>query len=145
MKRVGTRVAGVAALVLLLAACFVPPPLTRPLVLTPPADAKADIAKLLGDPPPQADTPLARARQVAQRLTRMADGCDVLTIADVVWVDPNESTASAAIELRGVCDDSTLGTWYQLTFSPDAQLGWVVATATKQAICARGVASGLCV
>ena len=106
MTRVGTRVAGLALLVLVLAACVIPPPLTRPVLLTPPADALSEIQQLLGNPPPRAETPLERARQVAQRMTLQSEGCEVLTSREVVWVDPTETSASAAIEVRGTCDDS---------------------------------------
>ena len=132
-------------LLLILAACRIPSPLTYPLLLTPPADALAEIEQLLGDPPPRAETPVERARQVAQRLTRQGEGCEVLTIGQVIWVDPNEATASAAIEVRGTCDDAVRGAWYELTFTGDDQLGWVVATATRQDICTRDVSGGLCV
>lgn len=145
MTRAGGRVAGVALLVLVLAACRIPSPLTRPLTLTPPTDALAEIDQLLGDPPPPAETPSERAHQVAERRTGQSAGCEVLTIAEVVWVDPNEATASAAIEVRGTCDDSVTGAWYELTFTGDDQFGWVVATATRQDICRRGVIGGLCV
>ena len=146
MTRVGTRVAGLALLVLVLAACRIPSPLTYPLLLSsPPADVTTEINRLLGDPQPRAETPLERARQVAQRLTRQHEGCEVFTIAQVIWVEPAEANASAAIEERGTCDDAIQGAWYELTFTGDSTLGWVVETATRQDICARGVSGGLCV
>lgn len=53
--------------------------------------------------------------------------------------------ASAALEVRGLCDDSVDGIWYEITIEGDDQFGWVAATATKQYICGRGVAGEVCV
>ena len=78
------------------------------------------------------------------KLTGQREGCEVLTIAQVVWVAPSEP-ASAAIEVRGLCDDAVEGLWYEITIEGDDQLGWVAATATRQEICARGVSGALCV
>ncbi len=81
---------------------------------------------------------------MAERLTRLHEGCEVLSVAQVIWVAPSEP-ASAAVELRGLCDDSVEGVWYELTIEGDDQLGWVVATATRQDISARGVSGAVCV
>ena len=125
-------------------ACRVPSPLTYPLLLTSPVDATAEVHELLGDPPPAAQTAPEVARHLAIALTRQHEGCDVLTIAQVIWVAPSEP-ASAAIEVRGLCDDAVAGIWYEITIEGDDQLGWVAATATKQEICARGVSGAVCV
>jgi hypothetical protein len=125
-------------------ACRIPSPLTYPLLLTPAVDATAEVQALLGDPPPAAQTSAEVARNLAVKLTRQHEGCEVLTIAQVIWVAPSEP-ASAAIEVRGLCDDAIAGTWYEITIEGDDQLGWVAATATKQDICARGVSGTVCV
>jgi hypothetical protein len=145
MTRARLRVGGVVGvLAIALAACRVPPPLTYPLTLTPPVDATAEVQQLLGDPPPPSQTPHEAAARLASRLTHQIEGCDVLTVAQVIWVAPSEP-ASAAIEVRGLCDDSVAGAWYEITIEGDDQLGWVVATATKQDVCARGISGGVCV
>jgi hypothetical protein len=126
-----------------LAACRIPSPLTYPLMLTPPVDATTEVQQLLGDPPAPAATPGEVAQQLAVKLTRQMEGCEVLTIAQVIWVAPTEP-ATAAIEARGLCDDSVSGVWYEITIVPNVELGWVT-TATRQEICARGVSGELCV
>jgi hypothetical protein len=78
------------------------------------------------------------------KLTRQMEGCEVLTIAQVIWVAPTEP-ATAAIEARGLCDDSVSGVWYEITIVPNVELGWVAGSATRQDICARGVSGELCV
>lgn len=134
---------GVVALAsVLLTACRIPSPLTYPLELTPPVDATAEVQALLGDPPPAAQRPHDVAANLAMRLTSQHEGCDVLTIAQVIWVAPTEP-ASAAIEVRGLCDDAVEGIWYEITIEGDDQLGWVAATATRQEICGRGVSGAL--
>ena len=135
-------VATVAAAVL--TGCQIPSPLSYPLELARPVDATAEVQELLGDPPDEATRPHDVARNLAMALTRQTEGCEVLTIAQVIWVAPSEP-ASAAIEVRGLCDDAVEGLWYEITIEGDDQLGWVAATATRQDICARGVSGGLCV
>ena len=125
-------------------ACRVPSPLTTPHLLTPPVDATAEIRQVLGEPPPAAQTAAEAARNLAIALTRQHEGCEVLTIAQVIWIAPSEP-ASAALEVRGLCDDAVAGLWYEVTIEGDDQLGWVVATASKQDICARGVSGTVCV
>jgi hypothetical protein len=127
----------------LLTACRIPSPLSYPLELTPAVDATAEVRALLGDPPPPAQRPHDVATNLAVRLTAQREGCEVLTIGQVVWVAPTEP-ASAAIEVRGLCDDAVEGIWYEIAIEGDDQLGWVVATATRQEICGRGVSGGLC-
>jgi hypothetical protein len=128
---------------LVLTACRIPSPLSYPLELTPAVGATAEVHALLGDPPPAAQRPHDVATNLARTLTAQREGCEVLTIAQVVWVAPTEP-ASAAIEVRGLCDDAVEGIWYEITIEGDDQLGWVAATATRQEICARGVSGELC-
>ena len=128
----------------MMTACRVPSPLSYPLELTPPVDATTEVQSLLGEPPPVATRPHDVATNLAMKLTGQREGCEVLTIAQVVWVAPSEP-ASAAIEVRGLCDDAVEGIWYEITIEGDDQLGWVAATATRQEICARGVSGALCV
>ena len=94
--------------------------------------------------PPPRWSPTEVATQLAVRLTKQSPGCEVLTIAQVIWVAPSEP-AAAAIEARGLCDDSVAGVWYEIAIEGDDQLGWVAATATTQNICARGVSGSVCV
>lgn len=136
-------VVGVTA-VLLLSACTIPSPLSYPLELTPPVDATPEVQFMLGDPQPGAADPHALATSLATRLTEQREGCEVLTIAQVVWVAPSEP-ASAAVEVRGLCDDAVEGIWYELAIEHDPGIGWFVATATRQEICARGVSGAVCV
>ncbi len=67
----------------------------------------------------------------------------MFTVAQVVWIQPSDP-AAAAIEVNGLCDDSVAGVWYEVTIEGDDQLGWVIATATKQDICGRGVSGTVC-
>jgi hypothetical protein len=140
---VGCGIAGVAVATAVLGACRIPSPLTPPHELTPAIDATAEVQGLLGEPPPVSTRPHDVAQALAVRLTEQRDGCEVLTVAQVMWVAPTEP-ASAAIEVRGLCDDAVEGLWYELTIEGDDQLGWVVAAATRQDICARGVTTGVC-
>jgi len=126
-----------------MSACRIPSPLSYPLELTPAVEATAEVHALVGDPPPRAQRPHDVATDLAMRLTAQREGCEVLTIAQVVWVTPTEP-ASAAVEVRGLCDDAVEGVWYEITIEGDDQLGWVAATATRQEICGRGVSGGLC-
>jgi hypothetical protein len=134
----------VAIATVALTACRIPSPLTYPLQLTPPVDATAEVKQLLGTPPPPpAASPAEVARQLAIALTTQHEGCEVLTIAQVIWVAPTPP-ATAAIEVRGLCDDSVDGIWYEITITGDNQVGWVLATATSQHICSRGVSGAVC-
>lgn len=132
-----------AVVALGLTACRIPSPLTYPLQLTPAVDATAEVQELLGDPPAPAETAGEVATHLAMALTTQREGCEVLTIGQVIWVAPSEP-ATAAVEARGLCDDSVAGTWYEITIEGDDQLGWVAATATRQDICARGVSGAVC-
>ena len=132
---------------LVLTACGIPSPLSYPLELTSPVDATTEVQAIIGDPPPAAVRPHDVATDLARKLTFQHEGCEVLTIAQVVWVAPFESASdppSAAVEVRGLCDDSVEGIWYEITIEGDDQLGWVAGTATRQEICARGVSGALC-
>jgi hypothetical protein len=138
-------VAGFVALAALaVTGCRIPSPLSSPLELTRPVDATDEVEDLMGTPPPVAERPHDVAKTLAMRLTGQREGCEVVTIAQVIWVAPSEP-ASAAIEVRGLCDDSIEGLWYEVTIEGDDQFGWVAAAATRQDICARGVSGGLCV
>jgi hypothetical protein len=128
----------------LLTACRVPPPLEYPLELTRGVDATTEVRALLGDPPPAAQRPHDVAANLAAKLTRQHEGCEVLTTARVIWVAPTEP-ASAAIEVRGLCDDAVEGLWYEITIEGDDQFGWVANEAWRQEICARGVSGTVCV
>lgn len=145
MGRTRLAVAGVVVIAAMgLTSCRIPSPLSYPLELTPPVDATAEVHELIGDPPPAATRAHDAATHLAMRLTGQREGCEVFTIAQVIWVAPTEP-ATAAIEVRGLCDDAVEGIWYEVTIEGDDQFGWVVATATTQQICARGVSGGLCV
>jgi hypothetical protein len=135
---------GVGALAVTLTACRLPGPLTYPNQLTPPVDATAEVLAIIGSPAPPAQTSTDAAKHLASKLTGQRDGCEVFTLAQVVWIEPSDP-ATAAIEVNGLCDDSIRGIWYEVTIEGDDQLGWVVATATSQNICGRGVSGGLCV
>src|SRR5262245_17264655 len=99
MRRASSRATGLIGLLGIvaigLAACRVPPPLAHPLMLTPPVDATAEVHQLLGDPPAPAQSPTEVATQLAVRLTRQSPGCEVLTIAQVIWAAPSEPAAAA--------------------------------------------------
>jgi hypothetical protein len=140
MRARALGVAAVAAAAMALTAC-IPSPLSYPLELATPVDATAEVEQLLGDPPQPATRPHDVARNLAVALTGQHEGCEVLTMAQVMWVAPTEP-ASAAIEVRGTCDDAVEGLWYEITIEGDDQL--VVASATRQDICARGVSGGIC-
>jgi hypothetical protein len=118
--------------------------LTYPNQLTPPVDATAEVKAIIGTPAPPAETSIDAAEHLASKLTGQRDGCEVFTLARVVWIEPSDP-ASAAIEVNGLCDDSIRGIWYEVTIEGDDQLGWVIATAESQNICGRGVSGGLCV
>jgi hypothetical protein len=133
---------GVAVLAAVALGCTVPKPLTYPLTLTPPRDATSEVQTHAGTAP--AFTAVGRARVVAASMSGVEPGCEVFRIAQVMWVSGG-APARAAIELRGFCDDSVQGAWYELTLEGDDQLGWVVASATKSDICARGLSGTLCV
>lgn len=124
------------------AAC-VAPPLTHPLELAAAEDATAEIQALLGTPPPVEKDSGALAATIARKLVTPIAGCELLPAAQVIWRTPGSPT-TAAIELRTPCDDSVAGTWYEVTMSGDDQTGFVVALATKQSICKRGVSGVLC-
>lgn len=129
-----------AILALGLTACRIPSPLTYPLQLASPVDALDEVLELLADPPAPAQTPNEVATRLAVALTRQSEGCEVLTVAQVIWVAPT-APAQAAIEVRGLCDDAVDGIWYQITIGDDL----VVTAATKQQICGRGVSGSVCV
>jgi hypothetical protein len=143
MTRAWTLIAGVGALAITLTACRIPSPLTYPLQLTPPVDATDEVLAIIGPPPP-ATTSIDAARHFAAKLTRQMEGCEVVTIGQVIWVEPSDP-AKAAVEARGLCDDAVSGVWYEVEIEGDDQLGWVVARGTRQDICGRGVSGGLCV
>jgi hypothetical protein len=134
-------VAGTA--VLATAAC-VAPPLSHPLLLAGSQDATAEIQALLGTPPPVEKDSARLVATIASALAKPNPGCELLPAAEVIWRAPASPT-TAAIELRAPCDDSVAGAWYELTITGDDQTGFVVALATKQLICRRGVGGALCV
>jgi hypothetical protein len=134
-------VAGTA--VLATAAC-VAPPLSHPLLLAGSQDATAEIQALLGTPPPVEKDSARLVATIASALAKPNPGCELLPAAEVIWRAPASPT-TAAIELRAPCDDSVAGAWYELTITGDDQTGFVVALATKQLICRRGVSGALCV
>ena len=131
------------ALAFTLTACNIPSPLSRPLQLTPPVDATTEVLAIVGSPAPPAQTSTDAARHLATKLTGQREGCEVFTVAQVVWIQPSDP-AVAAIEVNGLCDDSVAGVWYEVTIEGDDQAGWVIATATKQDICGRGVSGTVC-
>lgn len=142
-RHAGCGILGAAVGVAVLGACRIPSPLTPPHELTAAVDATAEVQDLLGEPPPASRRPHDVAQALAVRLTAQREGCEVLTVAQVMWVAPTEP-ASAAIEVRGLCDDAVEGLWYEITIEGDDQFGWVAATATRQDIGARGVSGGVC-
>jgi hypothetical protein len=129
---------------LLATAACVAPPLSHPLLLGASQDATAEIQALLGTPPPVEKDSARLVATIAGALAKPIQGCELLPAAEVVWRAPGSPT-TAAIELRIPCDDSGAGAWYELTITGDDQTGFVVALATKQSICRRGVSGGLCV
>jgi hypothetical protein len=130
---------------LLATAACVAPPLSHPLLLGASQDATAEIQALLGTPPPVEKDAARLVATIADALAKQTNpGCEVLPAAEVVWRAPASPT-TAAIELRVPCDDSVAGAWYELTITGDDQTGFVVALATKQSICKRGVSGTLCV
>jgi hypothetical protein len=137
------RTVATGAALLATAAC-VAPPLTRPLLLARTEDATAEIQALLGAPPPVEKDSARLVATIADALADSIPACELLPAAEVVWRAPASPT-TAAIELRTPCDDSVAGTWYELTITGDDQTGFVVAQATKQGICRRGVSGTLCV
>jgi hypothetical protein len=132
----------VVAASLVLTACRIPSPLSYPLELTPPVTATDEVRALV-DPQPVASRPHDVATHLAMELTGQREGCEVLTVAQVVWVAPTEP-ATAAVEVRGLCDDAVEGIWYEITIQRDVALGWSLATATRQEICGRGVSGAVC-
>ena len=98
----------------------------------------------MGTPPPVEKDSTQLVATVAAALAEPIAGCELRPAAEVVWRAPASPT-TAAIELRTPCDDSVAGTWYELTLTGDDQTGFVVALATKQSICKRGVSGTLCV
>jgi hypothetical protein len=137
------RLVAAGAAVLATAAC-VAPPLSRPLLLAGSEDATAEIQALLGTPPPVEKDSAKLVETIADALAKPSAGCELLPAAEVVWRAPASPT-TAAIELRAGCDDSIAGAWYELTITGDDQTGFVVALATRQLICWRGVSGALCV
>ena len=137
------RVVAAGTAVLATAAC-VAPPLSHPLLLAGSQDATAEIQALLGTPPPVEKDSARLVATIADALDEPIPGCELLPAAEVVWRAPASPT-TAAIELRTPCDDSVAGTWYELTITGDDQTGFLVALATKQSICKRGVSGTLCV
>jgi hypothetical protein len=137
------RLVAAGTAVLATAAC-VAPPLEHPLLLAASQDATAEIQALLGTPPPVEKDAARLLATIADKLDQPGTGCEVLPAAEVIWRAPGAPT-TAAIELRTPCDDSIAGAWYELTITGDDQAGFVVALATRQNICWRGVSGALCV
>jgi hypothetical protein len=139
MLRAGVGAAVLASVAL---SCTVPQPFTYPLQLTPPRDATAEVRLLGGQQP--VPTAAQRAQVVAHGMSGVKPGCEVFVVARVMWVTAGEP-ARAAIESRGMCDDSIGGGWYEISMEGDDQAGWVVASATRSDVCRRGVSGTLCV
>ena len=146
MKRTAkTLLSGIAvgAVAFVSSAC-VAPPLTYPLLLAGEEDATVEVQALLGSPPPVITSSSELVAEVARKLVKPEPGCELFPASRVIWRAPAAQT-TAAIELRIPCDDAVAGRWYELTITGDDQVGFVVALATKQSICKRGVDGVLCV
>jgi hypothetical protein len=115
-----------------------PPTSAAELVAAAPEDATVLITDLLGDPPPVVIDPTDLAELVADALASAGDPTQVDEVS-------SGEPATAVITLIVREDDSIGGVRYTITMEGDDSLGWVVASATSENLCRRGVDGPLCV
>jgi hypothetical protein len=115
-----------------------PPTAATGLVAAAPEDATVLITDLLGDPPPTVTDPSDLAELVADALASAGDPTQVDEVS-------SGEPASAVITVIVREDDSIGGVRYTISMEGDDTLGWVVASATSENLCLRGVDGPLCV